>query len=195
MRLSWPNVVVKGLRSGLWLTAGFFCVVATAQDAPSARSSLLGGGFHALERVLDSQARLVFYWPRDLASTQAATILVEGSYQATLTPGGYSLLCLPPAAVRVGVRPVGSGSRGRDGGAMSAEIDLQGGQTRYFRVRPHEETSLTLESVQASRALLELQTAREQVHTISRVTATQVCQDFGPRPPQGSGPGQGASSR
>lgn len=204
MRWSWPNVVVKGLRSGLWLVAGVWAgvlvgTVAAAQETPSARGGLFGDGFNALERVLDSQARLVFYWPQALVSTQAATVLVNGTYQATLTPGGYSLLCLAPQTVKVGAKLVGSGSRGRDDGAMGAEIDLQPGQTRYFRVRTHEEGALTLESVQPVRARLELQATREQVHTLSRVTAAQVCQDFGPSPspspPPSQGAGLGASSR
>jgi len=165
---------------------------AAAADEPNGRGGLFGEGFNALERVLDSQSRLVFYWPKNQAGTAAATILLNGTYHATLTAGGYSLLCLPTSRVTVGARLIGASGRRRDGVDMGAELELLPGQTVYFRVRLHDENQLTLESVQAVRAREELNSTREQIHTLSRVTSAQACQDFGPRSALPSGAGVSA---
>ncbi len=195
MRVSFSNVLNFHGWMVVVLAAALCGGSAAAADEPQGRGGLFGEGFNALERVLDSQSRLVFFWPKDHAGTEAATILINGTYHATLTVGGYSLLCMAPAVVRVGARLIGASGRRRDGVDMGAELELQPGQTVYFRVRLHDENLLTLESVQAARAREELNKTREQIHTLSRVTSAQACQDLGPRSSLQTGAGAGVSAR
>lgn len=157
------------------------CAPGLVQSKESSDRGLSGESYVALTHVVDTQARLVFYWPKDLPSTLAGTILVNGVHHATLSSGGYSLLCLAPAAMTLRISHVVGEDRDKNEARTNHRVDLQPGQTLYWRVRSPTDTVLKFETVPAALALQELSKTREQSHTISRVRAAQTCQDFGPR--------------
>ncbi len=111
----------------------------------------------------------------------AASIFVNGDYQTSLVPGGYSELCLAPANVKAGVR-----YRDVERNANAARLDsisevpLQDGRTQYIRVQEQAVRNgaprLVLVPVDQDRAVRELDGTRLQMHTVSRVKGQQPCQ-------------------
>ncbi len=111
----------------------------------------------------------------------AASIFVNGDYQTSLVPGGYSELCMAPANVKAGVR-----YRDVERNANAARLDsisevpMQDGRTQYIRVQEQAIRSgtprLVLVPVDQDRAVRELDGTRLQMHTVSRVKGQQPCQ-------------------
>lgn len=149
--------------------------------AQSNERSLLADGVAALPRVVNTQARLVFYWPKALPSTQAGTISVNGGYHATLSSGGHSLLCLAPVPVTLGLKHLAVASGSNTEVSTSHQVHPQPGETLYWRMWATTDATLKFEQVPEAQALQELPQTREQSHTISRAKTAQACQDFGPR--------------
>jgi len=150
-------------------------------SAQSNERSLLAEGVAALPYVVNTQARLVFYWPKELTSRLVGTIWVDGGYHATLNSGGHSLLCHAPVPMRLGLRHLDAGGVARTEVGTSLQVHPQPGQTLYWRMSAPTDTALKFEPVAEAQALQELPQTREQSHTISRVRNAQACQDFGPR--------------
>jgi outer membrane protein OmpA-like peptidoglycan-associated protein len=122
----------------------------------------------------------------DARQPGAATITVNGDYQTSLVPGGYSQLCLPvvqtqtqtqtQAATRVGVRYTDIARRGViERMDSTSDLTLVGGGTQYVKVQ-ESGTRMTLTPVSQAQALTELEGTRLQMHTISRVKGQQACQ-------------------
>lgn len=138
-----------------------------------------GAAFDVLERVLNTQSRLVFYWRSGAAVGDAATIFVAGSYQATLTPGHFSVLCMDPNFVAVSVRQLRASAVISN---VEDLLELKAGETLYLRVNPQARGGMTVEPVEAALARHELRLTREHANTISRVQTALICQDLGAAP-------------
>ena len=132
--------------------------------------------FDALDRVLNTQSRMVFYWQAGAAVGDAATIFVAGSYHATLTPGHHSILCLEPNFVPVGVRQLRASAVISN---LEDLLELKPGETQYLRVNPKAQGGMTVDPVESTLARKELKLTREHSHTISRVQTALICQDLG----------------
>lgn len=116
----------------------------------------------------------------DARQPGAATITVNGDYQTSLVPGGYSQVCLPvaqtQAATRVGVRYTDIARRGViERMDSTSDLTLVGGGTQYVKVQENAQR-MTLTPVSQAQALTELEGTRLQMHTISRVKGQQACQ-------------------
>jgi OOP family OmpA-OmpF porin len=116
----------------------------------------------------------------DARQPGAATITVNGDYQTSLVPGGYSQLCLPvaqtQAATRVGVRYTDVARRGGiERMDSTSDLTLVGGGTQYIKVQEGTQ-GMSLTPVSQAQALSELEGTRLQMHTISRVKGQQACQ-------------------
>jgi len=143
----------------------------------------LGQRFAMFERVAQQQSRIIIYRAAGTSQPGAATVYVNDHYHASLIPGGYAEVCLPPGGAELGVRMVDAGRRPKDSLDTITAINLKGGQTTFLRVREQTGMRALLQPVPAAEAIPELQSTRQQVHTISRVPDAAECIDAGPVPP------------
>ena len=157
-------------------------VEAAKTSAASNIQAPLGDSFSIFERVTDKQTRVIFYRPTTQKQPGAATVYVNGSYHASLIPGGYAELCMPPNKAEVGVRTVKVGDRPKDGLDTITALNLTAGQTTFVRVRESSTSRVALQPIAANEALAELQATRQQIHTISRVPDAEQCIDGGSAP-------------
>lgn len=107
----------------------------------------------------------------------AASVFVNGDYQASLVPGGYSQVCIPPGKAQLGVRYRDVSRRaGADRMDSFSEVGLNGGATQYIKVQENRGRAMVLVPVSQAQALSELAGTRLQMHTISRVKGQMACQ-------------------
>ena len=112
----------------------------------------------------------------DARQPGAASVYVNGDYQTSLVPGGYSQLCLAPGQARVGVRYADVTRRAATDRMDSlSELSLSAGGTQYVKVQEGGARMVLTPGSQAQ-ALSELAGTRVQMHTISRVKGQQACQ-------------------
>ncbi|MEY3944770.1 MAG: outer membrane protein precursor [Pseudomonadota bacterium] len=115
----------------------------------------------------------------DARQPGAASVFVNGDYQASLVPGGYSQVCIRPGPVRLGVRYADIGKRVANTARMDSisELGLNGGGTQYIKVQEGQGgRAMTLIPVGQQQALTELAGTRLQMHTVSRVKGQMACQ-------------------
>jgi OOP family OmpA-OmpF porin len=144
--------------------------------APGSPIQQFGQKFAQAGQVVDQQTRLVFYRTRQSSSVPgAASIYVNGAYHTSLIPGGYSELCMPPGNTELGLKTVEVGRNVKDNLDTITVIRNAGGQTQYFRVQEAAGGRQMLQPMQATQALKEIEGAREQSHTISRVVGAAEC--------------------
>lgn len=164
-------------------------VAALAQNyatGPNSPIQQFGDKFVAPARVSDQQTRMVFYRTRQTSALPgAASVYVNGAYHASLIPGGYSELCMPPGNVELGLKSVEVGREVKDNLDTITVIRNAGGQSQYFRVQEAATGRQVLQPVQAAQALKEIEGTRLQTHTISRVpTATECVVNPAPAAPE-----------
>ena len=163
------------------LASFFLCLSlgAFAQNyytAPGSPIHTFGQRYAQGAQVVDSQARMVFYRTRQSSSVPgAASVYVNGAYHASIIPGGYSQLCMPPGSVELGLKSVEVGTNVKDNLDTITVIRNASAQTQFFRVQEAGRGRQVLQPVQATEALREIDSTREQTHTISRVTGAVEC--------------------
>lgn len=147
----------------------------TSQGGVNTRIEVLGSLFTPPSGIAASQSRMVIYRSHDSVGLKGATgVFVNGQYHTSLVPGGYSLLCMEPGAIEIGMRQFQVGRTAKDPYDNLTAVRLQAGQNQYFAVYEDMGRSV-LQPVPAAQALKELATARLQMHTISRVTKARDC--------------------
>ena len=115
-----------------------------------------------------SQSRLVVYRVVQDKLPGVTGVFVDESYHASISPGAWSQLCYRPGSVNLGARQMQVGTRAKDLFDSITAMALLGGQTHYLRVM-QENGYPVLQPVTQAQALRDLEGARQQVHTISRV--------------------------
>ena len=150
----------------------------------------LGDRFAMFDRVVARQTRVIFYRPTTQKQPGAATVYVNGYYHASLIPGAYAELCMPPIKAEIGVRMVKVGDRPKDNVQAITLQNLHAGQTTFMRLREAGAADTVFEPISANEALAELAPTRQQIHTISRVPDGQACIDAGPVAPEVAKPPQ-----
>jgi len=166
----------------LCLSGAALAVNNTESDHKALASMALGDKFSMFDRVAVLQTRVIFYRPATQTQPGAATVYVNGRHHASLVPGAYAELCMPPNKAEIGVRMVKVGDRPKDSLDTITVVTLNPGQTTFMRLREQGASRAVLQPVAASEALAELQLTREQIHTISRVPDAAQCIDSGPSP-------------
>ena len=150
---------------------------ATAEK--TARTEVYGEPYAASHLVKEGQRRLVVYrMAKDGSDKEVLTVFVNKQYQASLRPAAFTKLCatldaFELAAVQrsVGQKPKAAGT------SVPTRTELAGLQTRYFRVSAAPVNGGHLTEVPAEQANAELAGTREAIHTLSRVTASQNCEE------------------
>ncbi len=162
-----------------------FCFAALAQNyytAPGSPIIAFGKTFAPSGDVLDQQSRMVFYRTRQSSSVPgAASVYVNGAYHASIIPGGYSELCMTPGNIELGLKSVEVGTNVKENLDTITAIRTSAAQTLFLRVQDTGRGRQVLQPVPAAQALREIEGAREQTHTISRVANAVDC-SFDPNP-------------
>jgi hypothetical protein len=115
-----------------------------------------------------SQSRLVVYRVEQDQLPGVTGVFVDEAYHASISPGAWSQLCYRPGSANLGARQMQVGARAKDLLDSITAMALLGGQTHYLRVM-QENGYPVLQPVTQAQALRDLEGARQQVHTISRV--------------------------
>ena len=171
-----PASIARGLVASLVLSLSLGAVAQNYYTAPGSPINTFGQKYAQAGQVADQQSRMVFYRTRQSSSVPgAASIYVNGAYHASIIPGGYSELCMPPGSVELGLKSVEVGRAVKDNLDTITVIRNAGAQTQFFRVQEAGRGRQVLQPVQAADALREIDGAREQTHTISRVTGAVEC--------------------
>jgi OOP family OmpA-OmpF porin len=160
----------------LGLGLSFAALAQNYYTAPGSPINQFGQRFAQAGQVVDQQSRMVFYRTRESSSLPgAASIYVNGAYHASLIPGGYSELCLPPGNAELGIKTVEVGTNVKENLDTITAIRNAGAQSQYFRVQEAGRGRQVLQPVQVAQALREIEGTREQTHTISRVPGAAEC--------------------
>lgn len=157
------------------------------QTAASVRASLkpLGAMFEQPGSPDVSQSRLVVYRVGQDNLPGATGVFVDGVYHASIIQGAWSQLCYRPGPVKLGARQMQVGTRAKDLFDSITALPLLNGQIHYFRVM-QENGYPVLKPVTQVQALRDLVGARQQMHTISRVS--QECIRSASLPPVAQAP-------
>ena len=166
----------RGLLASFFLCLSLGAVAQNYYTGPNSPIHTFGQKFAQAGQVVDQQSRMVFYRTRQSSSVPgAASVYVNGAYHASIIPGGYSQLCMPPGSVELGLKSVEVGTNVKDNLDTITVIRNASAQTQFFRVQEAARGRQLLQPVQAAEALREIDSTREQTHTISRVTGAVEC--------------------
>ncbi len=158
----------------LLVLVGACVFAAMAQDREHGIDRPLGGGYAPIKELAPQQARLVFYRPED-DGLGVITLHVDGRYHTSLQSGAFSALCLERASINLQAQPGRSWARADAAREVSQNVVLSGGQTLFVRLTEALATRPRMDVVSANSAAQELQTTREQMHTLSRVALAKPC--------------------
>lgn len=140
-------------------------------------SAPLGEPFKVPRLLSKQQSRVVFYRLDADPNKAVATVYVDGAYQGSLQPGGFTQVCLPSRTIEVAVRTVENGQEVRDAHDVVNALMLEPGQDVFVRVSHQATGRALLMSVKPEMALPELVKTRAQQHTLSRVPGAVACKE------------------
>jgi hypothetical protein len=107
--------LARGLLASLMLCLSLGAFAQNYYTGPNSPIHTFGQKFAQAAQVVDSQSRMVFYRTRQSSSVPgAASVYVNGAYHASIIPGGYSQLCMPPGSVELGLKSVEVGTNVKD---------------------------------------------------------------------------------
>jgi outer membrane protein OmpA-like peptidoglycan-associated protein len=167
--LCWPSIA-------LWTSSASAQHDAASASTPSVEAPL-GEAFKVPGRIVKNQTRLYFYRQVDETGVGAASLYINGAYQASLQRGGYTAICLQQKKVEVASRMVQNDQSFRQDFDVVNTLMLPPGQDIMVRVhdQPNGKAVMTLTPPQT--ALPELVKTKLQQHTISRVPSAVVCEE------------------
>lgn len=139
----------------------------------------LGEKFKVPNLLVKQQTRLVLYRLATDKNPGAASIYINGAYQASLQRGAFTELCLPPSSIEVSARMVENGQTVHDSYDVTNTLVLEGGKETFVQVFEEVNGHALMMSVRPEKSLPELVKTRAQQHTISRVPEAVACQDAG----------------
>lgn len=153
------------------------------RQATGPRIDLFGEAFTQTRLLNQNQRRLIFYRPVDVAGQEKGviSILVNEQYHAALPHGSFTKLCADQESYTMAAakRQVGMPAQNWTSSVVGLRAHVLPNQTRYFRTTGTRTGSQQLMEVDPALALEELKGTREAIHTQSRVTAAQSCEEGG----------------
>ena len=179
--------IFKTFKPACLLSALLICIpVWAANDDKSpvapektVRTEVYGEPYAASHLVKEGQRRLVVYrMAKDGSDKEVLTVFVNKQYQASLRPAAFTKLCAAVDAFELAAVQRSAGQKPKAAGTpVPIRTELAGLQTRYFRVSAAPANGGHLTEVPAEQANAELAGTREAIHTLSRVTASQNCEE------------------
>lgn len=161
--------------------AGAVAAAPTEQAAPAAAAPapVFGAAYSPVRSVLEGQAQVVYYraTPAGKRTPGGAHVYVDGEFQTSLLPGGYSVFCVAPGAHTLGAylndQPLYKGKT-----VDRYQTNLASGATYFLKVTEDGSSGAPV-PVAREAAERELTGARDQIHALSRASAVQAC-NLGP---------------
>lgn len=145
---------------------------ATVSPSTDPRIEILGDNYQPISGVAATQSHIVVYRLADSQLPGVTSVLVNGSYHASLLKGAWTDLCLGPASVQFTLRQTVAGQM-TPKRAAPLSLALEAGRTHYLQVVDSADAPV-LQTVSAMQAERELPATRKQLHTLSR--AAQTCE-------------------
>ena len=137
----------------------------------------LGEAFKVPRLLSKQQSRVVFYRLATDANVGVSTVYINGGYQGSLQPGGFTQVCLPPRTVEVAVRTVQNEREVRDDYDVVNALMLEAGHDVFVRVSQQETGRAMMVAMRPEAALPELVKTRAQQHTLTRVPGAVACKE------------------
>ena len=150
-----------------------------AGSEKAAKTEIFGEPYSATHLVGREQRRLIVYrMASDGGDKDVLSVFVNKQYQASLRPAAFTKLCAALDAFELDAvqRSVGKNANA-SGSLKTTKTQLGAMQTRYFRASATPINGLHLLEVAPEQANTELADTREAIHTLSRVTAGQNCEE------------------
>jgi outer membrane protein OmpA-like peptidoglycan-associated protein len=169
-------LVLKQCALLLSLWAVFGVPAAFAQADLTVVTQALGALFAPVNEVVEEQSRLVVYRPAG-DGMGVITLHMDGRYHTSLQNGAFSTICLSSASINLQAQPGRSWARANPEREVSQNIVMSGGQTLYVRLSETLLARPKIEVVPLSVAAQEVFATRQQIHSISRVSAAKACVD------------------
>ncbi len=175
-----------------WLASG--CAIAClfvashaafAADAPSKTPKYdihkpLGDGYVANQPVADEQNRLVVFRASTAASAATAgvvSVYLGDKYHVSLQPNAYAVVCLETDKIDIRTRLILPDADPIAANDSRQDVELKKGITQFVRIGQLNDGRTQLQEVPTRIAQAELQDARQQMHTRSRVTQARPCKE------------------
>jgi outer membrane protein OmpA-like peptidoglycan-associated protein len=136
----------------------------------------LGAGYVPVKELSSEQSRLVFYRPEE-DGLGVITLHIDGRYHTSLQNGAFSVICLDRALVNLQAQPGRSWARADPSREVSQNVVMSGGQTLFVRLTEALATRPRMDVVPSHVAEQEVQTTRQQTHSLSRVTLAKPCME------------------
>lgn len=158
----------------LWCGAGMLALSALAQDPGLGLDRALGQPYAALKNIAPEQTRLVLYRPEG-DGLGVITLHIDGRYHTSLQNGAFSAVCVERASVNLQAQPGRSWARADSAREVSQNVVMSGGHTLFVRLSEALGARPRLDVVPAHIGAQEVQTTREQMHSVSRVSLAKPC--------------------
>jgi OOP family OmpA-OmpF porin len=153
------------------------CVLFAHAEPEPGVSAPLGEAFKVPRLLTKQQSRVVFYRMPTDTDVGVATVYINGGYQGSLQPGGYTQVCLPPLTVEVAVRTVQNEREVSDDYDVVNALMLEAGQDVFVRVNHQDTGRAMMVAMRPEAALPELVKTRSQQHTLTRVPGAVACKE------------------
>ncbi|HWX01533.1 OmpA family protein [Collimonas sp.] len=148
----------------------------TPQAAQAAgQGQVFGAQYSPARAVLPGQAQVVYYraMPAGARTPGGAHVYVDGHFQTSLLPNGYTAFCVAPGKHTLGAYLNDQPDyKGKTVNLFQAE--LASGVTYFLKVTEDGSSGAPV-PVARETAERELANARDQIHALSRAPAVQAC--------------------
>jgi hypothetical protein len=183
MRLNLYRWFPRRLQAACWVLAGAAASGVAAQTvlAQNSMGRTLGGSYSPMASVAQELSRIVFYRAAGAGpSAGVVSVFLNGHYHTSLQANGFAVVCLQGAQLDVNSRFTSVQTQPSAALDVRRQLPIQGGQSVYVRVSSDASGRAVVESVAAAQAQTELASAKQQVHTISRVPNAVPCREEAP---------------
>ncbi|KVQ05119.1 OmpA family protein [Burkholderia ubonensis] len=133
---------------------------------------VFGMSYAPVGQVAADQVQIVYYRSQAMGNGKAANVYVDGHYQTSLLPNGYTTFCVQPGNHTLGAY-LNDAPQYRGKTTNQFQADLKAGATYFLKAQ--EGGNGAPVAVSREQAERELQGARAQVHALSRAATTVSC--------------------
>ncbi|KVQ03683.1 OmpA family protein [Burkholderia ubonensis] len=133
---------------------------------------VFGMTYAPVGQIAADQVQIVYYRAQAMGNGKAANVYVDGHYQTSLLPNGYTTFCVQPGTHTLGAY-LNDAPAYRGKTTNLFEANLKAGATYFLKAQ--EGGNGAPVAVSREQAERELQGARAQVHALSRAATTVSC--------------------
>ena len=172
------NPLLPRLRPLSWLLVALASSSLQAQVLGAQPSSgrTLGDPYSSMATVAQELSRIVVYRASSSKSVGGVvSVHFNNHFHTALQANAFSAVCLQGDRLEVSSRFTSVLVDPKSTADVRSQLPIKGGESLYLRVSPTEGGQVRIETVQAAVANAELSSARQQLHTISRLPNALPC--------------------